>query len=388
MNELEKRSFYSFLTLYIASSFLLISLVGYWYYISQKQSLQSRMHYKLEHLVDREAGRIITSRMQGKPYTFAPPGEGVTMTLLDSAGKVLYGDPIAGIDLDHPGYVSRHRESILISDAAKGHLGVRWIVVRSQELAGEIDALRRTVSLLVLFVMLVIAGIAWILSGIFMRPLRMRVRQIEDFINDITHELNTPITALSMTADQALKQGKCSEKNLKNIDISTKQLYDIYRSLTYLNFEERSMTNEVSDVGEVLHKSTAYYRSLAEIKQIEFDVETTTTLYYLIPEQKLSLLFGNLIGNAIKYSPARSIIHIKLEEGHFVIRDHGIGIPDSDQEAIFQRFQRGTKQAGGFGIGLSIVKSICDQHGIRIRLHSAVNEGTMFELFWEEPADS
>ncbi len=387
MNELEKRSFYSFLTLYVASSFFLITLVGYWYYISQKQSLQTHIHYKLEHLVDQEAGRIITSRMEGTPYRFVPPGDGVTMALLNAAGKVLYGDAIVGIDLAHPGFVSHHRESTLISDAAKGHLGVQWIVVRSRELAGEIDALQQKVSLLVLLVMLVVAVIAWILSGIFMRPLQRRVRQIEDFINDITHELNTPITALSMTARQALKEGLCTDRQLNNIDISTKQLYDMYRSLTYLNFDEPSMADEVSDVGDVLRTSIAYYRSLAEMKRIDFDVAVTDALHYPIPEQRLSLLFGNLIGNAIKYSSARSVIHIRLTDHTFTIEDHGIGIPHPDQLMIFRRYQRGTKQSGGFGIGLHIVKSICDQHGIGIRIDSVVGEGTTFILVFSDVED-
>ena len=220
-----------------------------------------------------------------------------------------------------------------------------------------------------------------------MRPLQMRVRQIEVFINDITHELNTPITALSMTASQALKRGQCTGRQLNNIDISTKQLYDIYRSLTYLNFDEQSMADEVSDVGVVLHKSIAYYRSLAEMKQIDFDVAVSASLHYPIPEQKLSLLFGNLIGNAIKYSSARSVVHLKLEGRHFTIQDHGIGISDTDQQMIFRRYRRGTKQSGGFGIGLSIVKSICDQHGIEIRLDSALGEGTTFALFFGDAED-
>ncbi len=206
-------------------------------------------------------------------------------------------------------------------------------------------------------------------------------------VNDITHELNTPITALSMTASQALKRGQCTGRQLNNIDISTKQLYDIYRSLTYLNFDEQSMADEVSDVGVVLHKSIAYYRSLAEMKQIDFDVAVSASLYYPIPEQKLSLLFGNLIGNAIKYSSARSVIHLKLEERHFTIRDYGIGILDTDQQMIFRRYRRGTKQSGGFGIGLNIVKSICDQHGIEIRLDSALGEGTTFALFFGDAED-
>ena len=65
MNDLEKRSFYSFLALYIVSSFLFIVLSGYWYYAAQKNSLESNQYYKLQHIADMLSQKIIYAHMRG-----------------------------------------------------------------------------------------------------------------------------------------------------------------------------------------------------------------------------------------------------------------------------------------------------------------------------------
>ena len=68
MNELEKRSFYSFLLLYLVSSFLFILLVGFWYYTSQKFAFENNEHYRLEHIADRIGTAIIMAHMHATPF--------------------------------------------------------------------------------------------------------------------------------------------------------------------------------------------------------------------------------------------------------------------------------------------------------------------------------
>jgi two-component system OmpR family sensor kinase len=218
------------------------------------------------------------------------------------------------------------------------------------------------------------------LSKLFMKPVRERIDQIERFLNDITHELNTPISSLTMATDQALKQGECTEKTLRNVSISTKQLYDIYRSLTYLNFKKKEEVSEVLQLDEILKKSVVYYKPLADIKRITFetDIEETTCV---VPESQITLLFGNLIGNAIKYSSPRSKITVSLKDRILTIKDEGIGIDPEKQKEIFEKFKRGTDYSGGFGVGLNIVKSICDEYGIKIELDSELGVGTEFRLY-------
>lgn len=379
MNDLEKKSFYSFLGLYIISSLLFISLIGYWYYTAQKNALKNETYYKLQHIADMKAGEIIMAHMQGLKLKKSFIPDGIELALIDVNGMVKEGKLVEPFMRRQAGYFEARGYNIFVSDAPREHLNIAFVVAQSASLHHELKVLKATVLKVMLFAAILMALIAWGLSKLFMKPVRQRVVQIERFINDVTHELNTPITALSMATDQALKQGSYTQKTLKNISISTKQLYDIYSSLAYLNFSDKREVGEALDIREVLQKSISYYEPLCESKRIGIKSELQRHVIS-IPETQLQLLFGNLIGNAIKYSPAGSTITLQLKKGQFSIRDKGIGIDIKTQKEIFVKFKRGTKYAGGFGVGLSIVKSICDEYDIKIELSSVLDEGTEFRL--------
>jgi len=381
MNDLEKRSFYSFLGLYLVSSFLFLMLIGYWYYVAQKNALENEMHYKLQHITDVKSGEIIMAHMQGKKLKKMKVPQDVVLALIGSDGVVVDGTMVLDKLPVKAGYVHENGYEIFVSDAPREHLNIKYVVAQSNTLAHALEKLQMTVFTVMFIIAMLLAIIAWLLSKLFMKPVHQRVQQIERFINDVTHELNTPITSLSMATNQALKLGECTSKTLNNISISTKQLYDIYRSLTYLNFANKKEFSEPLDLKMTLEKSVAYYTPLAEIKRIHFDVKLEDTIFAM-PESQATLLFGNLIGNAIKYSSPKSTITIRLKDKLLSIKDEGIGIEDDKQKEIFEKFKRGTEYSGGFGVGLNIVKSICDEYGIKIAVESVIDKGTKFKLLF------
>ena len=379
MNDLEKRSFYSFLGLYVVSSFLFLTLIGYWYYTAQKHALENEMVYKLQHITDVTSGKIIMAHMQGTKLTNTPVPKGVMLAWVDTQDKVVKGRLVSDVASLKEGYMRKNGYDIFVSDAPREHLNIKYVVAQSNTLTSALERLKMTVLTAMVAIAVLLAIIAWMLSKLFMKPVRQRVEQIEHFINDVTHELKTPITALTMATNQAIKQKNCTQKTLKNISISTKQLYDIYSSLTYLNFSDKREEGEVLDVADILQKSILYYEPLCESKRIRVEVVQENHMF-TIPEAQLKLLFGNLIGNAIKYSSANSTLMLSLKEGLFTIKDEGIGIDEVAQKEIFEKFKRGTSYSGGFGVGLSIVKSICDSYGIGLSFDSVVDKGTEFRL--------
>jgi two-component system OmpR family sensor kinase len=93
---------------------------------------------------------------------------------------------------------------------------------------------------------------------------------------------------------------------------------------------------------------------------------------------KTQKLVNNLISNAIKYSKSNSSINISLKDNIFSVEDFGIGISPSEQAEIFKRYKRGNNIEGGFGIGLDIVKRVCQEYDLKLRLKSQLNNGSTF----------
>ena len=379
LNSGERKSFYSFLLLYIISSFAFIALSAYWYFTAQVNMLESNDYYKHQHTADRISSEIIAAHMSGNRDYTPLKEKDTTLAFIDINNKLVYGELTEDFFPTKAEYFAQGEHCILVSQAPQEHLGIKYIVVQSKVLFDVLTALKQSVMVVMFFGTIIMSLLAFILSKLFMKPIHLHIQHIEDFIHDTTHELNTPITALSMSVSRALKKKSYDEKILKNISISTKQLFDIYRSLTYLNFTSKSKETTVVNVKTILEKSVVYYKELSESKgiEIELDVEDFN---FRIDKSKLSMLFGNLINNAIKYSMPQSKIELSLKEGVFTIKDYGIGIKEDKIDNIFQKYNRQTEYAGGFGIGLSIVKKICDEYNIDIAVYSKMDEGTRFEL--------
>ena len=372
MNDLEKRSFYSFLALYLFSSLLFVLLSGYWYYSSQKASLENETYYKLTHIADTLSGKIINAQMKGLILEL-PNEEGYEYKLIPTNEKNEYADA----------YFESDGKKILISSAPQEHLGIEYVMVSTNLYFKRLQRLQEEVLGMMFVVFILIGLISFLLAKIFMKPVRKRIEQIESFVQDVTHELNTPITALGMSASRALKKGVYDKKILTNISISTKQLESIYKSLTYLNFEQKE--EEVSEVAldAVVQRVVEYYSQLSDAKGIAVvsEIEPATMR---IAESRAELLFSNLLSNAIKYSMPESTIRLTLKADCFCIKDEGVGIAQDKLDAIFELYSRDSKIAGGFGIGLSIVKQICDANEIKVQVKSKLEEGSEFILRWGE----
>lgn len=99
-----------------------------------------------------------------------------------------------------------------------------------------------------------------------------------------------------------------------------------------------------------------------------------------MPKTAAHRLIDNLLSNAIKYSDVKDSISITLKDNVLKVKDTGIGIDKKVQADIFRRYQRANEERGGFGIGLSIVLSICKTYKIKLGLESKKGEGSTFVL--------
>ena len=368
LNDLEKRSFYSFLALYLSSSFFFVVLSAYWYYSSQKTSLESDTYYHLTHIADTISGKVIQAQMRGVSLEL-PQEEGYEYFLVPLSQKKSYKD----------GYFQENGFKVLVSSSPQEHLNIKYVVVKTELYFTKLKALKVRVLTTATLVFSIIIFISFILAKLFMKPVHKRIEQIESFIQDVSHELNTPITALKMSASRAIKKEVYDKKILTNISISTKQLETIYNSLTYLNFTHDQELPTTIELSDVVQSVVEYYSELSSAKNIQILTDISPCKITII-DSRAQLLFSNLLSNAIKYSMPQSTIHISLNKNSFIIKDEGVGIAQDKLDAIFDLYSRDSNIAGGFGVGLNIVKQICDEYGIKVEVSSVLEKGSEFKL--------
>jgi signal transduction histidine kinase len=219
-----------------------------------------------------------------------------------------------------------------------------------------------------------------------------RINEVKtDFINNITHEMKTPITIASAGL-QAL------EHHVHPTDRTNFYLQTSKRQLHLLNdFVERILEAAVQDVSDftlkkekidlhALIEELVQSRSVLNGKPVSFQLTGEGALPILGDRLHLQTAFHNIIDNAIKYSHEAVEIHIDLAENSrdsiIKIRDNGIGIPPQYLKNIFEKFfrvpQGDAQSVKGFGLGLYYVSSIVKKHSGQIAVHSKSGSGTEF----------
>ena len=377
MNKITKKSFYSFLTLYLLSSFVFLIMASYWFFSSQKTMEMQNNYYKMNKIADEVSAAVIKSHMMNEEFTL-PIFTEYSVSLFDKNKNLKYGTKIQKIDFSKMYYMDGATFT-LTSHRTAGHLGIDYVVVQSNKCTANIIKLRNTVIVTSIFVGIVIIIISALLSYIFLRPIKEKMHEIEEFVKDTTHELNTPITALMMSTSRAKSKEIYDEKIIQNISISTKQLYDIYSSLSFLSFDTKSEEAIELDLSDVIDESLKYFQELLDKKSLHVELNSSTCKLTIAPT-KAKMLINNLLSNAIKYSQPKRKIFLHVAKDSFSIKDEGIGIAKDKLDTIFQRFTRANTYAGGFGVGLNIVESIVKEHRYIVDIKSQENIGTVVTI--------
>ena len=222
-------------------------------------------------------------------------------------------------------------------------------------------------------------------------------REKDDFVSVVSHELKTPITSIKGYAQMLLRRADEAggdERDLKGLRIINdevdrmvdliNQLLDVSRLETQrleLNLDRVDLVRLTADAVDRLQMTTNRHTLRLRAPQGPVWVRGDA--------MRLVQVLGNLIMNAIKYSPAGGPIEVSLEsqeERAWVsVRDWGIGIAPEDQPHLFERFYRGTRRGStpltGMGLGLYISREIVQRHHGDIVFHSQPGQGTTF-LFW------
>ncbi|MEA2028741.1 MAG: HAMP domain-containing sensor histidine kinase, partial [Campylobacterota bacterium] len=173
------------------------------------------------------------------------------------------------------------------------------------------------------------------------------------------------------------------KKKLHRINIAAKTVSTLYKDLTYLVLEKDRATHEDIDIDvrRLINDRVEYFDILAQSKNIQFSIKLQPIIFHM-DKKKATRVIDNLISNSIKYNKRNGKVTIELQPHRLTIKDSGIGIEESKLPYIFDRYMRFNQSEGGFGIGLSIVKTILDEYNIHIEVESQINQGTKVILTW------
>lgn len=210
------------------------------------------------------------------------------------------------------------------------------------------------------------------------RTIDKLLRQQDMFVKKIMHEINTPLSIISLNCD-SLEREIGFKDEVEVIKASTKTLSSIYSDLSYIIKKETKPQSKTKiNLLKFISSRVAFFDELAKVKDIFIELESTNEYEIQFNEYELERVIDNTLSNSIKYSNKSSIITIfvGIENGKHIlqIKDEGIGI-DKPEEVFLPYFQQ-SKANIGLGLGLSIVKDICDKYDVSIDIDSALNIGT------------
>jgi two-component system sensor histidine kinase SenX3 len=215
-----------------------------------------------------------------------------------------------------------------------------------------------------------------------------------DFVANVSHELKTPVGAMSVLAEALLESSDDPETVQR---FGAKMLTESQRlanmvgeliELSRLQGAARLPDLEAVDVDAVVTEAISRHKVVADTAEISVTTDAPRGLQVLGDETLLITALANLISNAIAYSPNGSTVSISRREREnnieISVTDRGIGIARADQERVFERFFRVDKArsraTGGTGLGLAIVKHVAANHNGSIRLWSQQGTGSTFTL--------
>lgn len=226
-----------------------------------------------------------------------------------------------------------------------------------------------------------------------MQPMQISFEKQKQFISDAGHELKTPLTIISANAD--ILQDEIGEnKWLNYIRIQTERmrvLVDEMMALTKMEYNNHILdTAERFDLSAAVETMALPFESQAFEQQKKFLITVQPDLYFHGNSEQIRRMIGILIDNAFKYSAEHGEIKVSLREetnrAILEVYNTGKGIREEETEKIFERFYRSdssrARATGGYGLGLSIAKSVAEAHKIKIEVNSVPDHWITFTLIF------
>lgn len=216
-------------------------------------------------------------------------------------------------------------------------------------------------------------------------------RSKNDFIANVTHEMNTPLTSIRGFAELIAEGGIPPERIpgvAKTIIKQSDRLSNLIRSI--INFsaiDSDELPDYEVDLTELVRETISSFEPKLSQKNISLKLDIANGVRVMSRRERLLEIFNNLVSNAIRYNKEGGTLTVTLAGGEhpaLAVADTGVGIADEDKDRIFDRFYTVDKShnggGGGFGLGLAIVKKLCKRAGWKLSVESELGVGTEFKI--------
>ena len=337
---------------------------------------------KVELTLKEQSKRVISSMQRynnkEKVYNFPRYKEYTTALYTDKYEELFSSLDFEPTSFSEGFYIVDNHYYLIYPLPNKYYFGAKYLLVSTIHTANEIYLFAL---LTILGILLMLFIFSLLLLKNFSAPFEAMNQQLDNFIKDSMHEINTPLSIININADLfANKYG--DNKYLRRMKSASKTLATIYDDMDYL-IKQGRVEHKVQpiEMDSFIQNRVDYFQEIANLKNIDITTSITLDVEYNFSKTKLQRIIDNTISNAIKYSPDQSNITIKFyvqnEKLLFEVVDYGVGIANVDK--IFSRYYREDEAKGGFGIGLNIVKDIIDEEGIELEVKSTLGKGTTFK---------
>ncbi len=220
-------------------------------------------------------------------------------------------------------------------------------------------------------VLIVIALLSAIFSVYTLSPLRNALRMTEEFIKDILHDFNTPLSTLRLNLSM-LKNEVGENRKISRIENTVQNILNLQSNLrSYLS--NHDLQKDTFELSSFIEERVSLLEK--NYKKVNFIVDVESKTLH-INRDSFARIIDNILSNAAKYNKENGEVKIELKENSLIISDTGKGI--KNPKKIFERFYK--EQERGIGIGLHIVKKLCDEMDIKISVESEIDIGSRFIL--------
>lgn len=244
-----------------------------------------------------------------------------------------------------------------------------------------------TISLIVLLI------ISIYLTNKSIKPIKLVFEKQKQFIADASHELKTPLTIIKTNTSLILSNPDDTIKNqskwINYINLQTDRMSELVTemlSLAKLDSENNNLVFTKINISKIIESMILQFDAIIFENNITLNTNISKDIFINGDKESIKKLFSIIMDNAIKHTSNNGEIHINLYSEkntlRLSIKNTGLGIPSEHLEKIFERFYRvdtsRVRDTGGYGLGLSIAKSIVEQHKGKIYAQSTLNKDTTF----------